>query len=166
MMAVPCDPQDRLAICTLHALGLRLGELVGLRTDDIDLAAGTVLVRGKGQRQRVLPLPTSLASRIAAHTAGRCQGAAVFVTASGEAMAAHTMGLRVRAVLEAAGVKRAPHDGRSAHCLRHTCASEVLEAGAPLHVVRELLGHRNVATTSIYLRRVDLAALRLAVAER
>jgi site-specific recombinase XerD len=65
-----------------------------------------------------------------------------------------------------AGLKRRPRDGVSAHSLRHTCASDVLDACHDLRVVQQMLGHQHLATTAIYLRRADLSQMRDAMAGR
>lgn len=160
------DDRARLAVALMLGIGLRLHEVTRLTTSDVDLRAATVLVRGKGSHERLLPLPQRCRVMLAEVCHSRPAGAPLVCSQRGTELSTSAMSRLIRQAMEDAGVKRAPRDGRSAHCLRHTCASEVLEAGAPLHVVRELLGHSNIATTSIYLRRAGLGQLRDAVAHR
>ncbi len=164
-----CDRRTRVgrrdfAVLTLLSrLGLRAGEIAALRLSDIDWRAGELLVRGKGSRQEVLPLPADVGEALAGWLArGRpcCESVFVFT--------------RVRAPLEElspGGIsaivqrccKRAGLPVVGAHRLRHTAATEMLRAGASLTEVGQVLRHRSRDVTSIYAK-VDRLALAAVVA--
>lgn len=141
--------QDDAVLELLYGSGLRVGELCGLRDGDLDLAGARVTVWGKGSKQRTVPLgdPTVVALR-AWLDDGRAQLAGpstpadvVFVNTRGNPLAPRD----VRRIL----------DRRSAtpthpHALRHTFATHLLDGGADLRVVQELLGHQDLSTTQIY----------------
>lgn len=151
----------------LARLGLRAGEVIRLRLDDIDWEHGSMLVRGKAGRAAQLPLPADVARAMARYIQRdrpRCDCRALFIrdyaplTGLNEAGSIASM---VRRVLKAAGVK-STHTG--AHLLRHSLATEMLRRGASLDEIGEILRHRSADTTAIYAK-VDLNALRsLAVA--
>jgi site-specific recombinase XerD len=134
--------------------------VVGLQLDDIDWRAGEITVRGKGKRRDRLPLPAEVGEAIAAYLKdGRpasAEGRSVFVTVRG-----HRRGIRRKAVgrIAARAALTAGIAGVSAHRLRHTVATEVLRAGAPLEEVGQLLRHHSAVSTAIYAK-VDHQRLR------
>ena len=151
--------RDFAIITVLGRLGLRRGEVAALELADIDWRAGELMVRGKGERRERLPLPSDVGEAIVAYL--RCDRAAgsehVFlrVRAPRGPMTPHA----VAAVVEDAG-RRACVAGRIAsHRLRHTVATEMLRAGAPLAEIGQVLRHRSSATTAIYAK-VDRENLR------
>jgi len=149
------------AILTLLArLGLRRGEVAGLGLDDVDWRAGEIVIRGKGNRQERLPLPTDVGEAVAAYLRrgrpGRAEGRSVFVRVKAPQRALTPGG--VTQVVVAAG-RRAGLGELTAHRLRHTAASELLRAGAPLAEIGQLLRHRRPLTTAIYAK-VDREPLR------
>lgn len=161
-----CDRRTRngrraYAILMLLArLGLRAGEVAAVELDDIDWRAGELMVRGKGGRDERLPLPddvgTALVGYLQRGRPSTAQGRRVFV----RVRAPHgpmTTGAVSQVVL-AAGQRAGLGTVRS-HRLRHTAASELLAAGAPLVEIGQLLRHRSQLTTAIYAK-VDTEALR------
>ncbi len=149
----PIHQRDRAILELLYASGIRVGELTGLDVDDADLAAGTVRVLGKGAKERTVPFgaPASRALRTWLD-----QGRPAVVTSeSGPALFLGRRGRRVdpRQVRSAvhrllAHLPDAPDLGP--HGLRHSAATHLLEGGADLRMVQEMLGHASLATTQIY----------------
>jgi site-specific recombinase XerD len=149
------------AILTLLVrLGMRRGEVARLGLDDIDWRAGELIVRGKGNRTEQLPLPVDVGAAVVAYLRdGRpatAQGRSLFVRVKAPHRALTPGG--VTQVVIAAG-NRAGLGDVSAHRLRHTAASELLRAGAPLVEIGQLLRHRTELTTTIYAK-VDRDRLR------
>lgn len=146
--------QRDLAILELfYSSGLRLSELTGLNLHDLDLLSDQVKVRGKGRKERLVPLG-SRASRVlrryleVREPLARRQGAdkqALFLNPRGRRLTPRSVQRLVHKAFEAIGV-----DGLKTHSLRHTFATHLLDAGADLRAVQELLGHANLATTQIY----------------
>lgn len=150
-------------IITLLRLGLRRGEVAGLRLDDIDWRAGELVVRGKGGRLDRLPLPTDVGEAIASYLRrGRPVSDRRELFLKGRAplgpIASGTVASTVRRACRRAGI---PEMG--SHRLRHTAACEMVAAGVPLVQVAEVLRHRSLQTTAIY-GRVDVERLRLLAA--
>lgn len=152
--------RDFAILLLLSRLGLRVGEVATLELDDIDWRGGELVVMGKGGRVLRLPLPGDVGAAVACWLRrGRpltAQGRCVFVrlrpphgplTASG-----------VSSAVVGAG-ERAGLGTVAAHRLRHSAASEMLGAGAPLEEIGQVLGHRKLATTAIYAK-IDRQALR------
>jgi integrase/recombinase XerC len=146
--------QRDLAILELfYSSGLRLSELTGLNLHDLDLLSDQVKVRGKGRKERLVPLG-SRASRVlrryleVREPLARRQGAdkqALFLNPRGRRLTPRSVQRIVHKAFDAIGV-----DGLKTHSLRHTFATHLLDNGADLRAVQELLGHANLATTQIY----------------
>ncbi|WP_406833210.1 tyrosine recombinase XerC [Pedococcus sp. KACC 23699] len=145
--------RDRAALELLYASGIRVGELTALDIDDLDLGHGVVRVMGKGGKERTVPFGVPARLAVEAWLAlGRPQ---VVTGDSGPALLLGRRGRRadprqIRAALHAllAHVPDAPDIGP--HGLRHSAATHLLEGGADLRLVQELLGHASLATTQIY----------------
>jgi integrase/recombinase XerD len=152
--------RDFAILTMLVRLGMRRGEIAGLRLDDIDWRAGELVVRGKGQRLGRRPLPADVGEAIAVHLRdGRppgFSGREVFVRIKAP-RGPLTAGGVTQVVISAS--KRAGIGEVTAHRLRHTAATELLRQGAPLQEIGELLRHRSVLTTAIYAK-VDRDRLR------
>jgi site-specific recombinase XerD len=152
--------RDFAILTMLVRLGMRRGEVAGLRLDDIDWRAGEIIVRGKGARIERLPLPADVGEAIAVYLRDArppgFSGREVFVRIKAPRRAL-TAGGVTQVVVSAS--KRAGIGEVTAHRLRHTAATELLRAGAPLHEIGELLRHRSVLTTAIYAK-VDRDRLR------
>lgn len=151
-----------LAILTLLArLGLRRGEVAGLRLDDIDWRAGTIALRGKGNCLERVPLPPDVGRRLAEYLRNarpaNARGRTVFVrcVAPHHALSPSRVSTIVADAARRAGLGRV-----HAHRLRHTAATELLRAGASLPEIGQLLRHRRAQTTAIYAK-VDRDTLRL-----
>jgi integrase/recombinase XerD len=152
--------RDFAILALLTRLGLRAGEVAGLGLDDVDWRAGELVVRGKGRRSERLPLPADVGEAIAAYLRlGRpasAQNRSVFVRVRAPHRALTTGG--VTQVVVSAG-RRAGLGQIHAHRLRHSAATAMLRAGAPLEEVGQVLRHRAPLTTAIYAK-VDRDALR------
>lgn len=142
--------RDRAMLELLYATGIRVGELTGLNLGDVDLARGLAQVTGKGNKQRVVPFGDEAAAAVSewlefgrAELAGDTQ--AMFVGSRGGRIDQR----QVRRIVERAG-QRAGVEHVSPHTLRHTTATHMLEGGADLRVVQEMLGHTSLQTTQIY----------------
>ena len=150
--------RDFAILLLLARLGLRAGEVAAIGLDDVDWRDGLLLVRGKGSRQDVLPLPVDVGEAIVAYLRARprCECRALFlrVTAPREGLNRCTVAWVVRAACDRAGLPRV-----GAHRLRHTAATEMLRAGASLAEIGQVLRHREQKTTAIYAK-VDRQALR------
>ncbi|TAK36006.1 MAG: integrase [Chloroflexota bacterium] len=151
--------RDRAVLLVLARLGLRGGEVAALRLVDVDWRAGEVVVRGKGSRVERLPLSAEIGEALVGYLTSarpRCACPALFVTARAPYQA--LTGACIRAIVGRACVTAGlPRLG--AHRLRHTLATELLRAGAPLTEVGQVLRHRSQLSTAGYAK-VDQIALR------
>jgi integrase len=150
--------RDFAILLLLSRLGLRAGEVAAITLDDLDWRAGMLLVHGKGSREDTLPLPTDVGEAIVSYLRRRprCECRALFlrVTAPRQGLNRCTVAWVVRAACDRAGLPRV-----GAHRLRHTAATQMLQAGASLPEIGQVLRHREQKTTAIYAK-VDRAALR------
>jgi site-specific recombinase XerD len=160
------DERLMVIVALMLWAGLRCAEVTSLRVEDVDERDGTMLIRGKGGHERVVCIPPELAPTITRWLDNRNRLPGPLVTGRWGGLQASTVSDMVSRAMADAGVKVSPRDGRSAHALRHTCASDVLDRGASITVVQALLGHVDLATTAIYMRRVCLDDLRKAMAGR
>ena len=150
----PVGLRDRAVLELLYATGMRVGELCGLRLPDLDLAGDSVRVTGKGGKQRVVPFGAPARAALLAYLA---EGRSTLLPSHGAAAEALFLNRRrkpmtprdVRGMLERHRVGVAP-PGTSPHTLRHSFATHLLEGGADLRVVQELLGHIAPTTTQTY----------------
>jgi len=152
----PETPQslcDQAVLELAYASGLRLSELKNLRLEQLHLDAGFINVIGKGNKERVVPVGrTAVAALNRFIEAGRPKlitpksPANVFLTKRGTPFAAVTLWLHIKNRVRRAGVER----NMTPHMLRHSFATHLLEHGADLRVIQELLGHANISTTEIY----------------
>lgn len=159
--ADPIHLRDRAILELLYATGIRVGELTGLDVDDLDLPGAVVRVLGKGGKERVVPFGVPAANALHAWLCARAQLA---TGTSGPALFLGRRGAR----LDQRRVRETVHDllrhvpgapDLSPHGLRHSAATHLLEGGADLRLVQELLGHASLATTQIYTH-VSLDRLR------
>ncbi len=146
--------RDRAILETMYSAGLRVSELVGLNDSDLDFAADLLRVRGKGRRERMAPVG-SFAKRALADWLskrelhpGEEQGPAapVFVNRFGKRITTRSVGRMLEKYLKLAGLDQRT----SPHTLRHSFATHLLDSGADIRSVQELLGHKSLATTQIY----------------
>jgi integrase/recombinase XerC len=151
--------RDRLALELLYGGGLRVSELVALNHGSIDPDNGVARVRGKGRKERLCPLGRSAMQALAdfRRAFGSAQGPSdpVLVTPSGRRMTPRAVQLMLKKYLALAGL---PADF-TPHKLRHAYATHLLNAGADLRLVQELLGHAQLATTQVYTH-VSVARLK------
>lgn len=149
----------------LYATGARISEAVGLDLDDLDLTHGTVRLYGKGSKERLVPVGSHARTALeawlvrsrpalAARARSADRAGAVFLNQRGGRLSRQSAWTIVRRAAEQAGV-----EGVTPHTLRHTFATHLLEGGADIRVVQELLGHSSVVTTQIYTR-VTVQSLR------
>jgi integrase/recombinase XerD len=146
--------RDRALLELLYSTGARISEAVGLDLDDVDASARTVLLAGKGGKQRLVPIGRpALAAldaylvRVRPSLAGRGRGtAALFLNARGGRLSRQS----AWQVLHEAAVRAGITAPVSPHTLRHSFATHLLEGGADVRVVQELLGHASVTTTQVY----------------
>lgn len=130
----------------LYGSGLRSSELLGLKVGDLDLSGGQVKVMGKGSKQRIVPLTRESISALKKYISGRTNEQTVFLGARGKALNRRQLQRIVQLRIRSAhyGGKASPH------VLRHSFATHLLDRGADLKAVKELLGHANLSTTQIY----------------
>lgn len=149
----PRGVRDRALLELLYATGLRASECLGLRLDDLNLAAGYVICTGKGRKQRLVPVGAEALAWLRAylrdvrpHHARRRDCGRLFLNPSGGALSRQSLWLIVGRAATAAGLRRRV----SPHMLRHSFASHLLEGGADLRSVQVMLGHADISTTQIY----------------
>ena len=147
-------------IVLMLRLGLRAGEVATLRLDDLDWRAGQITVHGKGGRVDQLPLPVDVGEAIAAYLRrGRPRSATVREVFLGVSGAAGRPDQRRGDRHRCCAAGRAGIGVVRAHRLRHTAATDMLRAGAPLAEIGQVLRHRSLGSTAIYAR-VDVERLR------
>jgi integrase/recombinase XerD len=154
----PFALRNRALLEFLYGTGARISEAVGCAVDDLDLGEGTVLLRGKGGKQRLVPVggyardaldAYLVRGRPALMAAGR-GGYAVFVNARGGRLSRQSAWTILRQAAQRAGLPVDGVHGVSPHTLRHSYATHLLDGGADIRVVQELLGHASVTTTQVY----------------
>lgn len=170
LLAACPDQRARLIVALMAGCGLRCIEVSRLSIEDYDPAARTVSLTGKGGHQRVLPVPDFVHHELSGYlnVAGIPMGGPLIRSerVPYRGLSATTISTYVSRWFEAAGIKHGRWNGRSAHALRHTCASDVLDGGADLRTVQEMLGHEQLSSTAIYLRRAHIGQLREAMEGR
>lgn len=138
------------AVLLLVSVGLRVSELVSLRSDDFDPQSGALRVRGKGRRERCVFVVDPRLRLIMAMLADRVSSKSLFA-ASAEPWSTQSVRRALGRFAAAAGIGRKV----TPHMLRHTCATLLLEDGVDLRFLQRLLGHENIATTAIYAHVSD-----------
>ena len=149
--------RDRAILEVLYGSGIRVSELTGLDVTDLDLAAATARVFGKGSKERMVPLGRPCVAALRAYLeAGRAElvhpkhgtqdPKALFLGKWGKRMARRV----VQGVVQASGALGAGRADLHPHALRHTCATHMLDGGADLRAIQELLGHASLSTTQKY----------------
>lgn len=141
--------RDRAILETLYSSGLRVSELVGLNIDNIDFIGGVLKVFGKGKKERLVPVGDRALRCIRAYLEKRGSAGlerALFLSKSGTRLTDRS----VRRILEKYVHITSLREGVSPHTLRHSFATHLLNRGADLRSVQELLGHMNLSTTQIY----------------
>jgi len=151
--STPLGLRDRAIIEVLYAAGLRVSELAGLDVADVDLAQGQARVRGKGGKERIGLLGQAAVRAVRAYVQGgrpallgQRSANALWLNHRGGRLTVRGVTLVLSKTGERAGIRTRVHP----HVLRHSFATHLLDGGADLRVVQELLGHANLATTQIY----------------
>jgi integrase/recombinase XerC len=142
--------RNRAIVEFFYGSGLRLSELRGLNFGDIDRWNMTVRVMGKGRKERIVPVTAQAVEALDEYLKGRSGGtgerAPVFVNAAGERLSAR----QIQRVVNAALSRVTAQKKKSPHVLRHSYATHLLDAGADIRAVKELLGHASLSTTQVY----------------
>jgi integrase/recombinase XerD len=151
--------RDRALLELLYGCGARISEAVGLDIDELDLDAGTVKLVGKGSRERVVPVGSYARAAIDAYqvrgrptlAAGVLRASpALFLNVRGGRLSRQSAWTVLRAAAERAGLSDDVRRKISPHTLRHSFATHLIDGGADVRVVQELLGHASVTTTQVY----------------
>ena len=162
--ATPAGHRDRALLEVLYGAGLRASEAVSLRLQDIDLEVGFVRTMGKGSKERVVPLGRKAVEAVGSYLsrgrprlgrAGALKPPEVFLNVRGGGLSRQGLHLIVKKYARLAGLS----DEVSAHTLRHSFATHLVEGGADLRAVQEMLGHADLSTTQVYTH-VSAAHLR------
>ncbi len=145
--------RNRAILETLYGAGLRISELINLDVDDVDVEEGSVRVLGKGSKERVVPLGKYALAAVSAYLtrvrpvlAGSQSGAALFLNQRGGRLTRQGVTKILKAAADRAGVSKRV----TPHSFRHSFATHLLEGGADVRVVQELLGHATLTTTQVY----------------
>jgi integrase/recombinase XerD len=143
--------RDRTILEVLYAGGLRVSEVIGIGLEDLKLELGYVLVRGKGDKERIVPLGKASQHMLTAYLAdarprilGKLSSKHLFIGKGGKRLTRQRVWQLVRAAAPAGSRKVSPH------MLRHSCATHMVENGADLRTVQTLLGHADISTTQVY----------------
>jgi integrase/recombinase XerC len=151
------EARDAAILELLYSSGLRVGELVALRREDVSLEEGAVRVSGKGRKVRIVPVGEKALRALGDYLASRGErgdsetagtGAALFRNLRGGRLTARSVARILDGALRRAGIARR----LSPHGLRHTFATHLLESGADLRSIQEMLGHASLSTTQRYAR--------------
>jgi integrase/recombinase XerD len=143
--------RDRAMLEMLYAGALRVSEIIGVKLEDLKLELGYVLVRGKGDKERIVPLGKSALEALAAYLASPRNvllegknSPLLFLARGGRKLSRQRVWQMLQAISAAAGRKASPH------MLRHSCATHMVENGADLRTVQTILGHADISTTQVY----------------
>lgn len=147
----PSGLRDRAVMETLYSTGIRVSELVGLDITDVDFISGVAKVFGKGSKERMVPIGDTALSAIRKYLEKRGKRApkekdAIFLNKSGRRLTDRSVRRIIDKYIRACGIQ----EKISPHSLRHSFATHLLDRGADLRSVQELLGHMNLSTTQIY----------------
>ncbi|MBI5266590.1 MAG: site-specific tyrosine recombinase XerD [candidate division Zixibacteria bacterium] len=144
--------RDRAIMEMLYGCGLRISELINLRRNDLELEAGFVRVIGKGDKQRLVPLGDYARTALSAYLSDARRtgeiGGILFINRTGKKFSRVGMWKLIRKAVRSAGIVKKV----TPHTFRHSFATHLLEGGADLRVVQEMLGHADITTTEIYTR--------------
>jgi len=149
----PLELRDRAIVELLYASGLRVAELCGARLENLDLENGFIRVLGKGNKQRLVPVGAGARRALTRYLrdgrpalVGRRSGGEVFLSVRGRKLTNQRIWQLVRELAQRAGLEEKIHP----HMLRHSFATHLLEGGADLRIIQEMLGHADISTTQIY----------------
>jgi integrase/recombinase XerD len=154
-LSTPLGQRDRALLELLYASGLRVSELIALPLSSLLLESALIRIAGKPSRERLVPIGRSAVRQVTVYLergrprlAGPESADAVFLNARGTGLSRMGVWKIIRAAAKGAGIEREI----SPHTLRHSFAAHLLDGGADLRVVQELLGHADIATTQVYTR--------------
>ncbi|MFC2019459.1 tyrosine recombinase XerC [Chloroflexota bacterium] len=149
----PTGQRDRALLELLYASGLRVSELANLDLEHVDLGSREIRIRGKGKKDRVVLMGKPAAATLSTYLnegrprlRGNRPASALFLNRSGERLPERSIQKRLARYARMAGIEKRVYP----HMLRHTFATHLLDGGADLRVVQELLGHANLSSTQIY----------------
>lgn len=149
----PRGLRDRAMLELLYASGLRAGELTGARLENLDLDARVIRVTGKGGKTRLVPVGTKACEAITAYLekerpqfVSKRTGSHIFLSRHGKSLTTVRLWQIVKETAKRAGIDTSVYP----HLLRHSFATHLLEGGADLRVIQEMLGHADISTTQIY----------------
>lgn len=151
--------RDRALLEMLYATGARISEMCGVNLDDLDRSSRVVRLFGKGSKERLVPYGSVAAQHLEAYVASRYllepvtwrnrdDRDAVFLTNTGRRL--HRQ--KAWSIVRQAGISAGITEDLSPHTLRHSCATHMLEHGADLRIVQEMLGHASISTTQVYTK--------------
>jgi len=139
--------RDRAILEVFYSSGLRISELTGLNLEDIDFISGILKIRGKGKKERIVPVGETALAAVRKYLEKRKNpGEVLFLNHHQRRLSARGVRFLLTKYLKACGIK----PGVSAHTFRHSFATHLLNRGADLRTVQELLGHANLSSTQIY----------------
>lgn len=154
--STPLGRRDRAILEVLYGTGCRVSELIGLDLHDVDFETNTAIVTGKGNKQRLVPIGSYAARSVTEWLHDRmnlrlaaADSGAIFLTTRGNRLSRQTVWRIVKRSGMAVGI---PPGDLSPHVLRHSAATHMVEGGADLRTVQELLGHASLSTTQIYTK--------------
>ncbi len=150
----PLAPRDRAMLELMYAAGLRISELIALRTRDLDMEERLIRVRGKGSKQRIIPFGGKASEAITVYletaraglAKGRAHDGALFLGRRGRRLSRMGAWKIIRRNVDRAGIRKRV----TPHTIRHTFATHLLQGGADIAAVQEMLGHADISTTQIY----------------
>ena len=149
----PLEIRDRAIVELLYASGLRVSELCGARLENLDLEQGFIRVVGKGNKQRLVPVGSGARKAIARYLdagrpelVGKKTGGEVFLSVRGRKLTNQRIWQLLGDLARRAGIRKDVHP----HMLRHSFATHLLQGGADLRIIQEMLGHADISTTQVY----------------
>ena len=140
------ETRDLAMLEMFYSTGMRLSELAGLNDADVDLVADQVKVRGKGKKERIVPVGSHATAALRRYLRGRGEGRALFVNGRGKRLSPRGIQRAMKRLFQTLARGTNLH----VHALRHSFATHLLDAGADLRSVQELLGHASLGTTQVY----------------
>ena len=145
----PAHARDRAILEVLYSTGIRVSEMVGLNRNDLELNLGIIKVRGKGRKERIVPVGAKAVEALTAYLEARGKGgdeSPLFINRRGGRLTTRTVARVVKKHARHSAIYRKI----SPHSLRHTFATHLLDAGADLREIQEMLGHASLSTTQRY----------------
>ncbi|MFQ5863523.1 MAG: site-specific tyrosine recombinase/integron integrase [Candidatus Brocadiales bacterium] len=142
------DARDRAILETLYSTGIRVSELVGLNIDDVDTFSELLRVRGKGKKERLVPIGSHALEAVKVYIASRDgdKNPALFLNKNKGRLSVRSISRILDKYMKLAGMNHSP----SPHILRHSFATHLLDRGADLRAVQEMLGHAYLSSTQVY----------------